>query len=96
VVYVGLTSNLWMVAKGQLQGGIGRGGQRYGRPKHAGETRKRVNVEITRARLDGLEIHHWMKPMAIPSGEQVATHLRRAEVRLIEKWSLRTAGWNRA
>jgi hypothetical protein len=36
VFYVGMTGHLWMVAMGQLPGGIARGGQRYGRPKHAG------------------------------------------------------------
>ena len=95
VVYVGLTSNLWMVAKGQLPGGNARGGQRYGRPKHAGQTRQRINIEITRARRDGLEVRHWMKPMTIPDGEDVGLHLRRAEEELIVGWSLRTAGWNR-
>lgn len=47
VVYVGLTGHLWMVAKGRLPGsGSARGGQRYGRPRHAGVTRRRVNVRI--------------------------------------------------
>ena len=47
VVYVGLTSHLWMVTNGHLPGGAGaRGGQRYGRPKHAGVARQRVNVLI--------------------------------------------------
>lgn len=36
VAYVGRTEHLWMVTKGRLPGGGGRGGQRYGRPRHAG------------------------------------------------------------
>jgi hypothetical protein len=44
VTYVGMTEQLWMVTKGHLpRSGGARGGQRYGRPKHAGVTRKRIN-----------------------------------------------------
>jgi hypothetical protein len=46
VAYVGLTEHLWMVTKGRLPGGGARGGQRYGRPRHAGLTRQRVNILI--------------------------------------------------
>ena len=54
VMYAGLTTHLWMVTKGTMPGGIARGGQRYGRPRHAGATRKRVNVEICRACAAGV------------------------------------------
>ena len=38
---------LWMVTMGRLPGSGGaRGGQRYGRPRHAGETRQRVSILI--------------------------------------------------
>jgi hypothetical protein len=64
VVYVGMTENLWMVTKGRLpRGGGARGGQRYGRPTHAGETRQRVNVEVLRAHLDGWTVRHWVRPL---------------------------------
>lgn len=54
VVYVGMTEHLWMVTKGRLpDSASARGAQRYGRPKHAGQTRQRVNMEIRRAHLLG-------------------------------------------
>lgn len=94
VVYVGLTTHLWMVTKGALPGGIARGGQRYGRPVHAGETRKRVNVDITAARAGGLAIKHWVKPVESVH-EDVRSVLRREEEVLIERWQLRLLGWNK-
>lgn len=95
VTYVGLTTNLWMVTKGQLPGGIARGGQRYGRPKHSGTTRQRVNAELTRAQLHGLVVAHWLSPLPTPSDTDPRAHLRQAEEQLIQKWKLRSAGWNR-
>lgn len=95
VAYVGLSTHLWMIAKGQLPGGVGRGGQRYGRPKHAGVTRKRVNVEVAGARAEGLHVRHWLRPMTVPPGAEASTFLRHEEERLILMWALRTSGWNR-
>ena len=68
VAYVGMTTHLWMVTKGFLQrGGGARGGQRYGRPIHAGTTRQRINVLMTPAIRDGWTAQHWVKPFAGPS-----------------------------
>jgi hypothetical protein len=63
VFYVGMTSHLWMVARGQLPGGIARGGQLYGRPKHAGTTRQRVNAEVARLAADGWTLSHWLRAL---------------------------------
>ena len=50
VAYVGKTRNLWMVTKGRLpRNGGARGPQRYGRWKHAGETRARVKRTCNRS-----------------------------------------------
>jgi hypothetical protein len=89
VVYVGVTSHLWMVTKGRLPGGGGaRGGQRYGRPRHAGVTRQRVNVLIAAQLRAGRQVRHWVRPLPAPD-------LRSEEERLITTWQLRTYGWNR-
>jgi hypothetical protein len=89
VVYVGLTTHLWMVTKGHLPGGAGaRGGQRYGRPRHAGLTRQRVNVLIAEQLRAGRLVRHWVRP--VPKAR-----LRDEEERLIAAWNLRRAGWNR-
>ena len=96
VLYVGLTKNLWMVAKGQLPGqATPVAGSGTADPSTPGQTRQRINIDIARARHDGLEVRHWMKPMTIPDGEDVDQHLRRAEEEMILGWALRTAGWNR-
>jgi len=98
VVYVGMTENLWMVTKGRLpRGGGARGGQRYGRPTHAGETRQRVNVEVLRAHLDGWTVRHWVRPFPSLSGtkEHVRLVLKAEEEALISLWQLRCNGWNR-
>jgi hypothetical protein len=89
VVYVGLTSHLWMVTKGRLPGGQGaRGGQRYGRPRHAGATRQRVNVLIAEQVRAGHRVRHWVRPTP-------AAALHAEEERLISSWKLRQNGWNR-
>jgi hypothetical protein len=89
VVYVGLTSHLWMVTKGHLPGCAGaRGGQRYGRPRHAGVTRQRVNVLIAEQLRAGRLVRHWVCP--VPKAI-----LRNEEERLIAGWNLRRVGWNR-
>jgi predicted ArsR family transcriptional regulator len=97
VFYVGMTSHLWMVAKGQLPGGVARGGQRYGRPKHAGATRQRVNAEVARMSTDGWTFSHWLRAVEAPVGTPaLETLLRAEEARLINIWDLRVVGWNRA
>lgn len=96
VFYVGITSHLWMVAKGQLPGGIARGGQRYGRPKHAGTTRQRVNAEVARLTANGWCFSHWLRAVEAPSDPAALEAVLRAEEsRLIAMWDLRVAGWNR-
>jgi hypothetical protein len=68
VVYVGMTKHLWMVTKGHLpRGGGARGGQRYGRPTHAGGTRQRINVQVASAIGEGWTVRHWVKPFDGPS-----------------------------
>jgi hypothetical protein len=96
VFYVGISSHLWMVTKGQLPGGIARGGQRYGRPKHAGATRQRVNAEVARLAADGWRFSHWLRAVEAPHNPLTLEALLRAEEsRLIELWDLRVVGWNR-
>jgi hypothetical protein len=89
VAYVGRTTHLWMVTKGHLprSGGV-RGGQRYGRPKHAGITRQRVNILIAAERAVGREVWHWVRPMP-------EAGLAAEEEALITRWRLRQTGWNR-
>jgi hypothetical protein len=97
VVYVGMTEHLWMVTNGHLpRGGGARGGQRYGRPTHAGVTRQRVNVEVLRAHQDGW-IRQWVRPLPALFGtkDQVRIALRVEEEALISRWQLRRNGWNR-
>jgi len=97
VFYVGMTSHLWMVAKGQLPSGVARGGQRYGRPKHAGSTRQRVNAEVARMSAAGWTFTHWLRPFdALDGGATLEALLRAEEARLIHLWDLRAVGWNRA
>lgn len=89
VVYVGLTTHLWMVTKGHLpRSGGARGGQRYGRPTHAGVTRKRINVLLAAELAAGRHIQHWVRPLA-------AEVIEAEEERLIQQWQLRRVGWNR-
>jgi hypothetical protein len=95
VAYVGLSTHLWMVTKGRLPAGGARGGQRYGRPKHAGDTRQRVNIEVARARATGLLVRHWLKTMTIPETVEPRGFLRQEEEDLIREWRLRDVGWNR-
>lgn len=97
VFYVGMTSHLWMVAKGQLPGGIARGGQRYGRPRHAGTTRQRVNAEVARLASHGWTVSHWLRAVEPPPDPgKLEAVLRAEESRLITMWDLRVVGWNRA
>lgn len=95
--YVGMTTHLWMVTKGRLPSGMARGGQRYGRPRHAGETRRRVNAEIARMTGEGWTFTHWLREIEVPIGTVNTEALLRAEeARLIGIWRLREVGWNRA
>ncbi len=95
VVYVGMTEHLWMVTKGTLPGGQARGGQRYGRPRHSGATRQRVNRMITRAASEGWMPRHWVKPYPAGDGATLRTRLRDDEAALILRWNLTEDGWNR-
>lgn len=95
VVYVGMTGHLWMVTKGTLPGGQARGGQRYGRPRHAGTARQRVNRMITHAVNDGWVPRHWVKPYAASESAVLRTQLRADEAALILRWNLTVDGWNR-
>lgn len=95
VVYVGMTEHLWMVTKGTLPGGRARGGQRYGRPRHAGATRQRVNRMITRAVSEGWVPRHWVRPYSASDGGTLRARLRDDEAALILRWNLTEDGWNR-
>jgi hypothetical protein len=89
VTYVGMTTHLWMVTKGRLpRSGGGRGGQRYGRPRHAGATRVRINLLIAAEINKGHRIRHWLLPTQ-------ARSLAYEEEKLIRRWQLRQLGWNR-
>jgi hypothetical protein len=82
VAYVGLTEHLWMVTKGRLPGGGARGGQRYGRPRHAGATRQRVNILIAEQLRAGRLVRHWVRKLpaqeVCQGGELAAGRLRAA------------------
>lgn len=90
--YVGMTTHLWMVTKGHLPDGRARGGQRYGRPRHAGATRQRINAAMTAETERGAHVSLWIRPRHEPGG---TSSLRREEERAIERWQLRTYGLNR-
>lgn len=95
VTYVGLTKHLWMVTKGRLPNGGARGGQRYGRPKHAGVTRKRINLLAAEQVQLGRTVRHWVRPVPIEHDEDLRPRLRGDEESLIQRWRLRSKGWNR-
>jgi hypothetical protein len=98
VTYVGLTTHLWMVTKGQLpRSGGARGGQRYGRPTHAGATRRRINIHVAEELQAGRAVRHWVRRMsAVPADPRaINERLRAEEEELIVRWQLRQAGWNR-
>ncbi len=76
VAYVGLAEHLWMVTKGRLPDGGARGGQRYGRPRHAGATRQRVNILIAEQLRAGRLVRHWVSQLSLAA-------LRAEEERLI-------------
>jgi hypothetical protein len=96
VAYVGLTSHLSMVTKGTMPGTGGRGGQRYGRPKHAGVTRKRVNTLVTEQLQLGRVVRHWVRAMPRSATLSETSRLLLSEEELlIRGWRLRELGWNR-
>jgi hypothetical protein len=97
VAYAGLTTHLWMVTKGYLpRSGGARGGQRYGRPTHAGVTRKRINVLVTEQMNHGRIVRHWVRAFHESNqGGDLGTALKAEEEMLIGKWQLRRTGWNR-
>ena len=98
VTYVGLTSHLCMVTKGHLPpSGGARGGQRYGRPTHAGVTRRRINVLVAGEMQAGRVVRHWVRRMSVAPTDPrpVDERLRIEEEELIVRWKLRQAGWNR-
>lgn len=89
VTYVGLTEHLWMVTRGLLPAGGGaRPGQRYGKPKYSGATRKRINYLVWCEAARGHHIQHWLRPVHVDQ-------IRPAEMALIARWSLARIGWNR-
>lgn len=90
--YVGMTTHLWMVTKGRLPSGDARGGQRYGRPKHAGVTRARINAALTTAVDRGDVVTQWVRPT---TGTASAVELREQEEIAIQRWQLRRHGLNR-
>jgi hypothetical protein len=94
--YVGMTIHLRMVTKGRLpRGGGARGGQRYGRPTHAGVTRQRINVAIGEQLRAGRRVRHWVRPVAVEPGADAVAALRSLEEELIDRFNLRRRGWNR-
>lgn len=97
VLYVGLTQELWMITKGRTPDGKARPGQRYGRPRYAGVTRQRVNVLIAGQLALGREVRHWVRPLVAPSHrpDELRDHLLSAEAELIDRWRLKSLGWNR-
>jgi hypothetical protein len=97
VAYVGKTEHLWMVTKGRLPNGAARPAQRYGRPKYAGDNRRRINDLIANQLRAGRTVRHWVLPMAnLPADRlELNRRLLLAEKALIDKWDLRRVGWNR-
>jgi hypothetical protein len=77
-----------MVTKARLPGGGARGGQRYGRPRHAGATRQRVNILIAEQLWAERLVRHWVRQLPRAA-------LRAEEERFITSWELRRIGWNR-
>jgi hypothetical protein len=92
VVYVGMTTHLWMVTKGRLPSGASRPGQRYGHPRYAGATRKRINTGLAEAHRQGMVVTHWLHPV---EASMTDSELRAREEALIQLWNLRRLGWNR-
>jgi hypothetical protein len=90
--YVGMTTHLWMVTRGRLPDGRARGGQRYGRPRHAGPTRQRINAAMTAETERGAVVGLWINPRHEPGG---TSSLRLEEEKAIERWQLRSHGLNR-
>lgn len=90
VRYVGMTTDLWMVTKGRRSSGAPRGGQHYGRPRHAGVTRQRVNSALTADPANATALM-WLRPERFARSDE----LRHLEEREISRWGLRRNGLNR-
>jgi hypothetical protein len=98
--YVGQSEHLWMVTKGNrpdVPSGSGRGGQRYGRPKHAGDTRKWVNSRLTLSKSVGRTALIWVQ-YKVALADQFTRVC--AEHEAINRWQSRIPelggyGWNR-
>ncbi|MCL1800315.1 MAG: hypothetical protein FWG25_02980 [Promicromonosporaceae bacterium] len=93
VFYVGQTKDFWQITKGivsnpKIRKNRSRPGQRYGRPKHSGRTRRRINREVMRQVEDGRTVQHWLRTLD-------GTKLNDEETRLIRLWNLKKNGWNR-
>src|SRR3990170_1764325 len=95
VAYAGLTVHLWMVTKGHLpRGGGARPGQRYGRPKYAGVTRRRINSLVAEQLGLGRRVRHWVRPLVHPPAapSAIRAELLVGEEELITRWRLREVG----
>jgi hypothetical protein len=91
VAYAGMTEHLWMVTKGRLpRNGGSRPGNRYGRPRYARETRRRINIRITEQLACGRRATHWVRPWP----NTAPSTLGAEEEVLICRWHLRDVGWN--
>jgi hypothetical protein len=95
VMYAGETGHLWMVTKGRLPRGEGRGGNRYGRPRNAPPGRVKVNALLADRVRTGWTIRHWVRPLDGERGRSKEQR-RREEEQFIGRWDLRRVGWNQA
>jgi hypothetical protein len=97
ITYVGKTEHLWMITKGRLPTGKSRPAQRYGRPKYAGDNRKRINALIAEQLRAGRRVRHWVLPVAdLPTDRlELNRRLLLNEEQFIVQWDLRRVGWNR-
>ncbi len=87
--YCGKSKDLWMIAYGKLWYGAPRGGNRYGRPKTAGDTRQWVNSRLMQHLDDEPRIWTREMPGAMESD------LLEVEDALIDRWHTWQLGWNR-
>jgi hypothetical protein len=87
--YCGKSKDLWMVAYGKLWYGTPRGGNRYGRPKTAGDTRQWVNSQLTQHLNQDARM--WTR--AVPGATE--SELLEIEDACIDRWCTWQLGWNR-
>lgn len=93
VRYVGKTEHLWMVTLGKRPPNQPRGGQRYGRPRHAGDTRQWVSAGLSPQAASGLTVRQWVRP--VPSTSDLGAVLLKREREDIARWDSRRLGLNR-